>query len=1104
MGQPLEAGTYYIGVTGTTNLSYTLFSRGLGNGLSIPVTDLNFTSGSATVTNLAPREVAYFRVQVPTNTPGWKLKLTPTVGEAMLVVLSNHIPNIDSGRLNGAFNGKFMQKAGNEHYLILPQNNQSNITAGTYYLAAVSEGVNPASSTRIRSGQSSFVVTSVGAVPVVNLGTIAGPDLVVTNSLEGGESRIYQFSVPPTAAAIEMRLENRVGNPVMVAMTNAWIPDPGGLSSPRDAYGNDGGYNPSDINTNILTIANPTNGIYTLVVKARSLGTIYPDASYTLRVRQMPASELNFSSELNTNGLNNTVSGVLIDGQRAYYKVIVPTNLHGSPVIGWQLDLSQSSGQAGLRVRKDILPSDSLVGMPSTPNAAVIAAPFLSSGTWYVEVRGTNSTAFTLTSSALVLQRPAWQMPGAGELPNTPGVPAPFFGDSGVDTNGFPLPTDQGIDLQLGRYHYYAIVVPTNNAGLLRVQLEGISGNPDAYLRSVLVPTVSHATNGNVGTMYERSLTGLITDYGNFVPLNGKTETALSPGTWYLAVRATANSNARYRLRLSTGAIQDLALNGGVANNQILAGFDWRYYRVQVPAEVPDNWQISFSQISGDVVLHVRDVIPPGNGATTNATDIRDWSTDLKNNGPYASYDAAGTYSFTVPPVRPNTVYYLGIRAKNDATFSISSTTIGNTNEIPPLIPFYGGSVTNTLAPNSQLIYRILAPSDALRWRSTAVHSNTVQFFIENGTMPSKTVSDDYRSGGANSTQDRFMSAYPWLPNQTYYMIVSNSAAFPQSFSFNITGSSITADDDNDGMPDAWELQYFGTLAPQPNSDSDIDGVSNLNEFQEGTIPNDKNSYRPRLTILATNGIVVVNPAASNYALGDQVTLSATPNGGYQFVGWSGQASGVTNQIVVTMDTNKIIVPRFRVPGDDFEQRIPLAGATVTYGGLQNGGATKEAGEPNHAGNAGGRSLWWTWTAPASGVAVVTTAGSTFRNTLAAYTGTTVSNLTLVATNLAGVGTNTSQISFPAVGGVTYHLAVDGFNAATGSVTLNLTLPVVDISLSQPTRGGDGFFHFTITSVPGAVLRVEATTNLATWASIATVTNRYRDPGFCRYEFPEL
>lgn len=40
--------------------------------------------------------------------------------------------------------------------------------------------------------------------------------------------------------------------------------------------------------------------------------------------------------------------------------------------------------------------------------------------------------------------------------------------------------------------------------------------------------------------------------------------------------------------------------------------------------------------------------------------------------------------------------------------------------------------------------------------------------------------------------------------------------------------------------------------------------------------------------------------------------------------------------------------------------------------------ATKEAGEPDHAGEVGGKSLWWTWTPSLNGAVTVTTTGSDF------------------------------------------------------------------------------------------------------------------------------
>ena len=44
-------------------------------------------------------------------------------------------------------------------------------------------------------------------------------------------------------------------------------------------------------------------------------------------------------------------------------------------------------------------------------------------------------------------------------------------------------------------------------------------------------------------------------------------------------------------------------------------------------------------------------------------------------------------------------------------------------------------------------------------------------------------------------------------------------------------------DSDGDGLPDSWELQYFGNLNQSANSDPDGDGLTNLQEFQQGRNP---------------------------------------------------------------------------------------------------------------------------------------------------------------------------------------------------------------------------------------------------------------------------
>jgi hypothetical protein len=44
-------------------------------------------------------------------------------------------------------------------------------------------------------------------------------------------------------------------------------------------------------------------------------------------------------------------------------------------------------------------------------------------------------------------------------------------------------------------------------------------------------------------------------------------------------------------------------------------------------------------------------------------------------------------------------------------------------------------------------------------------------------------------------------------------------------------------DSDGDGLPDWWELQYFGNLGQGASDDPDGDGVTNLQEYQQGRNP---------------------------------------------------------------------------------------------------------------------------------------------------------------------------------------------------------------------------------------------------------------------------
>jgi large repetitive protein len=1119
MYRPLEPGLYYVGVFNsapvapTNATSYTLTSRGIGPGMAIAIVDLP-TGASLTNLSLPPREAAYYRVVVDSNTPSLKLSLnilTNIGGECMLTALRGALPNVSTISGGSLLYGRTMQKPGDEHLALLPTPGQTNLVASTNYFAVVGEGMNPPGITAVGRGSSAYTLTSEGAVPVTDLGVVTSEDIVQPDKVPSGDIKAYRFQVYPGTYGVQLRLENRSGNPTVAVVQGDQLPDPGAASATgsggslsSDSYGNEGGFSPIDSQPNILTIANPAAGDYTVVVKARPNGTTYPDAEYTLRVVEVLAPELNFTQEMNSNGLPNTFSAVIQDNERAFFRIEVPaTNSNGEPIIGWQLTLSQTVGLAQMRASKGVLPSDTAYNQMNWATAsAILAPPYLTNGVWFVEVKGSGTTAFTLTSSALTLTRPAWNLPRPGQTTNTAGLTLPFFGDTGIDTNGVALQDPMTI-LQQGEWHYYAVQVPDGNIGLMRAELQAGSGNPDLYLRQGAVPTLYHTTAGGSGQIVDRSMANLLdTEYANWVPLDGKTESQLKPGLWYMAVKASGGASARYRLRLSVGSVTDLSLDGTMLTNQTVLGGDWCYYRFTPPTGIPLNLVLNFGRDYGDVLVQLRSEIPPGNGITGQTTDIRDWGTDRKNGVTYTTYTQPGSYLLTAPPVRPGEALYLGLRATSRSTFSIGVSNATPYSPDPPLIAFYGGTAQAIVPAHNSVLYRIDVPAAATRWKHSATHTTNLVLYLDQGT-PATTTNSINRSSQPNSSLNMPLvlwnttlrtntpATWPWVAGRSYYLQVVNSGNLDEAFSIIMDGrNSETDDNDSNGLPDAWEMYYFGRTGNVGSTDSDGDGVSNLTECMEKTDPTNARDFRPRLYVMGLNGTVAKSPDQLSYPMGSTVTLIPSPNAGYAFVGWSGDATGSTNPLPLWMNGHKTVTANFKRAGDDFSTALPLSGTNLSVAS-SNLGFTKEPGEPYHAGNYGGKSIWWNWTAPKDGLVSLSTAGSTFTTLLAVYTGNAVNALTPIASDGNPLsGTNRSHVSFPAKAGMTYRIVVDGYNGASASIQLSLTMPTATVVpvLSQLSRDSNGTVSFNVRGAANHSYTVEYSSDLAHWTACPPLT----------------
>ena len=150
--------------------------------------------------------------------------------------------------------------------------------------------------------------------------------------------------------------------------------------------------------------------------------------------------------------------------------------------------------------------------------------------------------------------------------------------------------------------------------------------------------------------------------------------------------------------------------------------------------------------------------------------------------------------------------------------------------------------------------------------------------------------------------------------------------------------------------------------------------------------------------------------------------------------------------VPVSDSRNGIIKPRLnlleaaRPVNDVFANRITLSGNSGTYIGPTLL-STREASEPNHAGIAGAHSVWWKWTAPASGQLSLDTHGSNFDTLLAVYKGSSLNSLIpVIANDNDGVSNNNSGLLLQVQSGQEYVIAVDGAISAQGSATLNWAL----------------------------------------------------------------
>jgi plastocyanin len=159
--------------------------------------------------------------------------------------------------------------------------------------------------------------------------------------------------------------------------------------------------------------------------------------------------------------------------------------------------------------------------------------------------------------------------------------------------------------------------------------------------------------------------------------------------------------------------------------------------------------------------------------------------------------------------------------------------------------------------------------------------------------------------------------------NASFTVTVQNTGRYQDNYSINIDASGLAYAISPSSLSINAGDNAAATLTVTLGTGSNV-----INVIADGAYANDNASctvtgtaagQRYNLTVNVSplnSGSVTLDPPGGTYAEGTDVTATANPYNGYEFDNWSGDASGTSRSISVTMNSNKSITAHFISTGE--------------------------------------------------------------------------------------------------------------------------------------------------------------------------------------------
>jgi hypothetical protein len=290
---------------------------------------------------------------------------------------------------------------------------------------------------------------------------------------------------------------------------------------------------------------------------------------------------------------------------------------------------------------------------------------------------------------------------------------------------------------------------------------------------------------------------------------------------------------------------------------------------------------------------------------------------------------------------------------------------------------------------------------------------------------------NDNDNAGSTSTVSFLATA-----GQTYSFAVDGALGATGHI---VIGLSVTPPPVNDNLATATVLTGLPVNAEGQN----ISATSETNEPDHDGTPA-TNSIWYKWTA-PSSGTVEINTDGTNF----DTSISVYTGTGVDFASLTSVAedidtvtltvvSGTTYYIAVdtlfgdTGNINLSIISTDPPANDNFANATVITGFPVSVAGNSTF-ATMQTGEQSNLGaTQTTHSVWYSWTAPTTGLVTIDTIGSSFDTTIGVYTGTTLTNLSLLAADDQSGGNNTSLLSLNVVSGQLYYISVSSWLTTDG------------------------------------------------------------------------